>query len=51
MVRINIHEEVSTNEDMALVLEKIAELINHGYRRGYDPEWSLEGEEEPEEEG
>lgn len=48
MINIKIHEEVSTREDMAIILEKIADLIDRGYSSGYDPEWSLEGEEEPE---
>ena len=34
---------------MAIVLDRIAELIREGYTSGYEPSWELEGEEEDEE--
>ena len=50
MITVTIHEETSTAEDMAIVLERIAELIQQGYKRGVNPAWEVEGEEEPDEE-
>lgn len=49
MITIVVNEESSTTEDMALVLERIVCLIRQGNTSGYDPDWELSGDEEPEE--
>lgn len=51
MLKITIHDECKTPEDMADVLDRIAELLREGYTSGYYPGWGLNGtvEEPPEE--
>jgi hypothetical protein len=39
---IEINEEVESIEDMAIVLERISELILQGYLSGIEPSWSIE---------
>lgn len=50
MITIQIHEENSTINDMAWALERIATLVREGYKSGYDPNWEISGDEEPEDE-
>lgn len=46
MITIEIDEETATHNDMVYVLERVLELIKQGYTSGYEPSWSLSGEEE-----
>jgi hypothetical protein len=46
MISINITEETSTNDNMASLLRRIADLIDEGYTSGYEPDWDLFGQEE-----
>lgn len=46
MIKINLNFESKDKHEMVLELEHIAELIDGGYTSGYEPTWSLEGEEE-----
>jgi hypothetical protein len=46
MITINITEEVTTQEDMSMLLEHIAGLIRSGFTSGREPDWFLKGEEE-----
>mgnify|MGYP000096012773 CR=1 FL=1 len=43
-----INEEVNTVEDMINCLEEITRLLRSGVTSGYNPTFSIEGEEEPE---
>lgn len=48
MITIEIDQEVNTHEDMIDVLEEITRLMKQGMTSGYEPAWSLHGEEEVE---
>lgn len=45
MLRIEITHETTTADRMADALERIAGLIREGYTSGFDPSWSLGGDE------
>ena len=47
MLEITTNEEVRTAEGMAVVLERVLELIRGGYTSGFEPSWQLTGDEEP----
>lgn len=49
MRTIEINEETRTGEEIAEVLDRVAELIREGYTSGYEPSWELVGIEEDEE--
>lgn len=42
---IEIAEEFEDSESVAEGLRHIAELIERGFRSGYDPEWTLLGDD------
>lgn len=46
MITVTVHEKTYTAEDMANVLELIAEQLRQGYVSGYGPTWERQGEEE-----
>jgi hypothetical protein len=46
MLSIEITEQVATRNDLGTLLRRIADMIDEGYRNGYDPEWSISGDEE-----
>lgn len=46
MIQIYINEELTTESDVAFTLKHIANLVDEGYRIGYNPNWYLEGDEE-----
>ena len=47
MLTIEITESVATYDYLADMLRRIADLIDEGYTRGYGPDWSTEGTEDP----
>jgi hypothetical protein len=46
MLKIIIDEESRTADDLADLLEQLAEQIRDGNIRGFYPHWHLEGDEE-----
>lgn len=46
MLSIEITEQVATKDDLGVLLRRIADMIDEGYHSGYDPEWSISGGEE-----
>lgn len=41
MIHITINEKTAEPEDMALVLHRIADLLEAGYVEGHDPNWYI----------
>lgn len=46
MKTIEISEEFKNSYQITNALHHIANLIERGYTRGYEPDWSLSGEDE-----
>lgn len=40
--RIVIHESVESNEDLADLLRRLADMVEEGYTSGYYPAWEIE---------
>lgn len=49
MISIDISEDVSNTSELSSVLCYIAEQLDSGYTSGVNPTWSIDGEEETEE--
>ena len=47
MLTIDIQEEVTSYDEMALLLQEIGRQLAAGYTSGYYPTWSTSGDEEP----
>ena len=49
MLTVDIQEEVTSYDEMALLLQEIGYQLAAGYTSGYYPTWFTYGEEEPNE--
>lgn len=49
-MKIEIHENFDSHDEMVTALEHITSLVRQGYVSGYGPGWELEGEWEEDEE-
>lgn len=45
-ITIKIHESVASADDMADLLDNVADQIRAGMTRGFHPGWELDGNEE-----
>lgn len=49
MITISIDDEVNTHSEAEMLLEEVIRQVRNGNTSGVYPNWSLDGEEEPEE--